>query len=79
LHLTPDQKIQARAIHRQTAAAVKAISDNPALTPDQKLAQIRATRQRGHRQFRELLTDQQREKLYRLQKLIVRFRRLTQE
>jgi hypothetical protein len=76
LHLTAEQRMQAKAIRERTTAAITAIKADATLTPDQQQVDIEATRVAGHRQFRELLTDQQREKLFRLQRQLIKFQRL---
>jgi hypothetical protein len=79
LRLTAEQRMQAKTIRERTAAAIAAIKADPTLTPDQKQVNIAATRLAGHRQIRELLTDQQREKLFRLQRQLVKFQRLLRQ
>jgi hypothetical protein len=79
LHLTAEQRMQAKAIREHTAAAIATIKADATLTPDQQQVNIEAARLAGHRQFRELLTDQQREKLFQLQRQLVKFQRLLQQ
>jgi hypothetical protein len=79
LHLTAEQRMQAKAIREHTAAGIAAIKADATLTPDQKKVNIEATKLAGHRQFRELLTDQQREKLFRLQRQLAKFQRLLKQ
>jgi Spy/CpxP family protein refolding chaperone len=60
LGLTADQETKLKDLRAQTAAAVKAIQANSAFTPDQRQAQVRATRQASRDQMRAVLTaDQQ--------------------
>jgi len=60
LGLSADQKTQLKAIRQQTAAAVKTIRANAALTPDQQREQIAAHRKTAHDQMSALLTAEQR-------------------
>lgn len=76
LHLTPEQRVQAKAIRARTQKAIQAVRADPALTEDQKTLRIAALARTGHRQFRELLTDWQREKLFRIGRQLARLRRL---
>lgn len=76
LHLTVQQRVQAKAIRQRTVAAVKALRADTSLTADQRALKIAAAMQAGHRQFRELLTDEQREKLFRLQRAMRKLQRL---
>ncbi len=76
---TAEQRMQAKAIRERTAATIATIKADSTLTPDQQQVNIEATKLTGHRQFRELLTDQQREKLFRLQRQLAKLQRLLQQ
>ena len=66
LGLTDDQRTKMKSIHAQTAAAVKAIKANAALTPDQQLQQIAALRQSARTQAKAVLTAEQQAQLTKI-------------
>jgi hypothetical protein len=76
LQLTPEQRVQARAIRQRTAAALAAIRADATLSADDKLLRSAERRRAGEREFRELLSDAQREKLFRLQRQARRLLRM---
>jgi hypothetical protein len=76
LHLTPEQQVQAKQMRERAEKAAKAIRTDSTLTQDQKVLRIAAQRRAAYRQFRELLTDSQREKLFRVQRALARLRRV---
>lgn len=59
LGLTADQRAKMKAIHTQTAGAVKAIKANTALTPAQQQEQIAALRKSARDQAKAVLTPEQ--------------------
>jgi Spy/CpxP family protein refolding chaperone len=59
LGLTDEQKAKLKTVRSQTKDATEAIRANPALTPEQKHAQVAAARKASHEQMKAMLTPDQ--------------------
>ena len=63
LNLTEDQKTKLKPILQDQAQQLKAVSDNPSLSPEQKTAKTRVIDETTHDQIKAVLTPEQQEKL----------------
>lgn len=62
LNLTEDQKAKVKPIFQDQAQQLKAVSDDPSLTPEQKAAKKKAIHETTHDQINAVLTPEQQEK-----------------
>ena len=62
LNLTEDQKTKLKPIFQDQAQQLKAVSDDPSLTPEQKAAKKKAIHETTHDQINAVLTPEQQEK-----------------
>jgi Spy/CpxP family protein refolding chaperone len=62
LSLTEDQKAKVKPILQDQAQQLKAIHDDPSLTPEQKAAKKKAIHETTHDQIKAVLTPEQQEK-----------------
>lgn len=76
LNLTPDQKVQLKAIRSQSAAAVQAIRADTSLTPDEKRNKVFETMTNARKQIHGVLTAGQEVRLHHIQRQMRKLRRL---
>jgi Spy/CpxP family protein refolding chaperone len=62
LNLTEDQKAKLKPIFQDQAQQMKAVRDDPSLTPEQKAAKKKAIHETMHDQINAVLTPEQQEK-----------------
>ena len=62
LNLTEDQKAKLKPIFQDQAEQMKAVHDDPSLTPEQKAAKKKAIHETTHNQINAVLTPEQQEK-----------------
>jgi Spy/CpxP family protein refolding chaperone len=62
LNLTEDQKAKLKPIFQDQAQQMKAVRDDPSLTPEQKAAKKKAIHETTHDQINAVLTPEQQEK-----------------
>ncbi|MBF0476809.1 MAG: hypothetical protein HQK59_13475 [Deltaproteobacteria bacterium] len=61
--LTPEQKAKVKALFQDRTDKVKAINDDPKLTPDQKRTKVQEVRKSTRQAIKGVLTSQQKEEL----------------
>ncbi|MBF0496856.1 MAG: DUF1542 domain-containing protein [Deltaproteobacteria bacterium] len=61
--LTPEQKAKVKALFQDRTDKIKAINDDPKLTPDQKKAKVKEVRKSTRQAIKGVLTAQQKEEL----------------